>query len=97
MLKNISRKAKSLLHDGPLSNEVEMKYVSENRQRMMEIVQGQNHKITRASRTGTDTHFVNRLISKADRCGEICSWNNRPRLLCNIPDKISNRQLIVNA
>ena len=45
MLKNISRKAKSLLHDGPLSNEVEMKYVSENRQRMMEIVQGQNHKI----------------------------------------------------
>ena len=56
MLKNISRKAKSLLHDGPLSNEVEMKYVSENRQRMMEIVQGRNHKITRASRTWTDSY-----------------------------------------
>ena len=56
MLKNISRKAKSLLHDGPLSNEVEMKYVSENRQRMMEIVQGQNHKITRASRTCTNSY-----------------------------------------
>ena len=45
MLKNISRKAKSLLHDGPLSSEVEMKYVSDNRQKMMEIVQGQNEKL----------------------------------------------------
>ena len=45
MLKNISRKAKSLLHDGPLSSEVEMKYVSDNRQKMMEIVQGQSEKL----------------------------------------------------
>ena len=45
MLKNISRKAKSLLHDGPLSNEVELKYVKDNHQKMMEIIQGKNHYI----------------------------------------------------
>ena len=44
MLKNISRKAKSLLHDGPLSSEVEMKYVSDNRQKMMKIIEGENEK-----------------------------------------------------
>ena len=60
MLKNISRKAKSLLHDGPLSSEVEMKYVSDNRQKMMKIIEGENGK----SRTGFPGLEVQRTIEQ---------------------------------
>ena len=89
MLKNISRKAKSLLHDGPLSSEVEMKYVSDNRQKMMEIIQGQNETI-RISRTQSPADDLNRISNRisgreAFKTGSFTDYfqNNRPRPLYN--------------